>query len=98
MLDVAHFSMMTGDDRALQAEIAALFRDQADQWRGGLRADQQTQFRTAHTVKGAARGIGFWRLAEACEEIENADRAKAVGAVSCALDLLDVAVQELAVY
>jgi HPt (histidine-containing phosphotransfer) domain-containing protein len=98
MLDVGHFNMMTGDDRALQAEIVALFRGQVDQWRTGLRAGQNAQFKTAHTIKGAARGIGLWRLADACETVETVDRAKAGEAIACALALLDVAVEELAVY
>jgi HPt (histidine-containing phosphotransfer) domain-containing protein len=89
---------MTGDDRALQSEIAALFCGQADQWRVGLHADEQTQFKTAHTVKGAARGIGLWRLADACEEIESADGTNTADAVARVLVLLDVAVEELAVY
>jgi HPt (histidine-containing phosphotransfer) domain-containing protein len=78
--DRAHFAMMTGGDAALQAEIVALFKVQAQLWSRLLIPDAPTATWTdaAHTAKGSARGLGLWRLAEACEEAERLGRAGAV--------------------
>ena len=78
--DRQHFAMMTGDDAALQAEIVAIFRVQAALWGRLLIPDAPTCIWTdaAHTVKGSAKGLGLWRLAEACEDAESLGRAGAV--------------------
>jgi HPt (histidine-containing phosphotransfer) domain-containing protein len=72
LFDTSHFKMMTGDDQALQAEIAGLFRGQAERWMGVLVPETPAQLcrDTAHTLKGSARGIGLWALADACAEAE----------------------------
>lgn len=77
VLDLDHFRHMTGDDRALQAEIVALFRGQAQIWRRIIIADApiHTWRDAVHTLKGSARGLGLWRLADACEAAEEATRA-----------------------
>lgn len=78
--DRAHFAMMTGEDAALQAEIIAMFRVQALLWSRLLIPDAPTVTwaDAAHTAKGSAKGLGLWRLAEACEEAERLGRAGAV--------------------
>lgn len=72
VFDADHFRTMTGGDAALQAEVAGLFREQAakalDTLRGGGQAE--TLRIAVHTLKGSARGIGLWALAEACERAE----------------------------
>ncbi|MBI1251589.1 MAG: hypothetical protein GC189_08970 [Alphaproteobacteria bacterium] len=72
ILDRDHFGAMTGDDAALQAEIVALFRAQAELWMRLLVVDApvQTWRDAAHTLKGSARGLGLWALADACERAE----------------------------
>lgn len=72
VLDREHFSHMTGDDAEVQAEIIALFQAQAQLWSRLLIPDAplHTWSDTAHTCKGAARGLGLWRLAQACEAAE----------------------------
>src|SRR5262245_59178811 len=77
ILDTDHFRHMTGDDKALQAEIVALFRGQAQLWRRLIIPDApvHTWRDAVHTLKGSARGLGLWRLAEACEAAENATKA-----------------------
>ncbi len=78
--DRAHFAMMTGDDTALQAEIVAIFRVQAALWGRLLIPDAPTSVwaDAAHTVKGSAKGLGLWRLADVCEDAERLGRAGAV--------------------
>jgi len=80
ILDVDHFRHMTGNDQALQAEIIQLFRAQAELWARLLIPDApvQTWEDAAHTLKGAARGLGLWTLADACEDAEELARAGAV--------------------
>lgn len=72
MIDTDHFAHMTGGDTALQAELMALFSEQADLWGKLLTTDApvHTWRDAAHTIKGSARGLGFWVLAEACETAE----------------------------
>jgi HPt (histidine-containing phosphotransfer) domain-containing protein len=72
LFDRDHFGHMTGQDIALQREILGMFRDQSDLWRRLLIADApvHTWRDAAHTLKGSARGLGFWALAEACETAE----------------------------
>lgn len=77
VLDPDHFSHMTGHDPALQGEILALFRGQAQLWRRLILPDApvQTWRDAVHSLKGSARGLGLWRLAAACADAEDATRA-----------------------
>jgi HPt (histidine-containing phosphotransfer) domain-containing protein len=72
IFDRQHFAHMTGDDRALQSEIIALFRGQAESWTQLLSpANPSAVWRDgAHMMKGSARGLGLWALADACEAAE----------------------------
>lgn len=96
--DRAHFALMTGDDPALQAEILAIFRVQAQLWRRLLIPDAPTVTwaDAAHTAKGSARGLGLWRLAEACEHAERLGRGGAVEGrvVRAALERVQAALDE----
>lgn len=77
ILDTEHFRHMTGGDAALQAEIVMLFRGQAELWQRLIIPDApvHTWRDAVHTLKGSARGLGLWRLAEACEAAEAATKA-----------------------
>lgn len=80
VFDQGHFAMMTADDRSLQVELIHLFRQQAVLWRRLLIPDAPTHTwrDAAHTVKGTARGLGLWALAEACENAETLAKAGAI--------------------
>ncbi len=80
IFDRQHFAHMTGDDDALQVEIVQIFRAQAELWERLLIPDAPTPIwrDAAHTVKGSARGLGLWALAEACEQAEGLGKAGAV--------------------
>lgn len=80
VLDRAHFDHMTGADRALQAEIVALFRSQAEGWVLAS-ADAESWRMAVHTLKGSARGIGLVALAAACEAAEAAPEAQRLAAL-----------------
>lgn len=106
-VDISHFHAMTGGDGELQAEIIGLFRQQAQIWARLLIPDApvQTWKDAAHTLKGSARGLGLWPLAQACADAEllatsgqkdgpaiAAGLAKARAALEEALEALQVAV------
>ena len=95
LLDRAHFAVMTGDDRALQIEIVGLFRDQVAKWRTVLASERPAaEWRAAaHTMKGSARGIGLWPLAEACAAAE-AQKDDDVTAIDAHLQALHAALDD----
>jgi HPt (histidine-containing phosphotransfer) domain-containing protein len=73
VLDEAHLGRMTLGDRHLEREILQIFVRQTAimlERIGG--ADRPLAAASAHTLKGSARGIGAWRIAEAAERIERA--------------------------
>ena len=93
VFDLEHFGHMTGGDRALQSEVVGMFRAQVSDWASVLAPETEPRACRAalHTLKGSARGIGLWGLAEACETAEGAfgtldgDVAAALGDVHAAL-------------
>ncbi len=94
VLDRAHFDHMTGADRALQAEIVALFRTQVDSWNAAFAAGEGWRD-AVHTLKGSARGIGLGELAQACEAAEAADEAASAAALEGVRAALEQALGEL---
>jgi HPt (histidine-containing phosphotransfer) domain-containing protein len=75
-IDLAHLSRYTGGDEALNLEVLTLFVGQAEQLVARLRisldkADLPGWRQTTHTLKGAARGIGAFDLADAAAAAEN---------------------------
>jgi len=91
--DRAHFDHMTGGDAALQAEILDLFRGQAALWTEALASNDNWRS-AAHTIKGSARGIGFWTLADACAAAEQAAPADLGAALDRLREALGVALKE----
>ncbi len=89
-VDLVHLARYTGGDQALNAEILLLFVNQASElvqrMDGVLESgDTKTWKEVAHSLKGAARGIGAFAMADAaaaCEPINPAaDSAGATGAL-----------------
>jgi hypothetical protein len=90
-VDFAHLESFAAGDADLIDEVLSMFREQAalwvrlldpfgphDHWRDG-----------AHTLKGAALGIGAFQLADACDAAERgADGTKTaqLGRIHTALD------------
>jgi HPt (histidine-containing phosphotransfer) domain-containing protein len=70
-IDLAHLARMTMGEPGLEREVLTLFERQA----GMLLARMQSAASPAlaafaHTLKGSARGVGAWRVAEAAELVE----------------------------
>jgi len=79
-VDIAHLSRYTGGDAALNAEVLQLFVDQSAlllrQLQGIVEAqDAQGWKHITHSLKGAARGIGAFGLADVAAEAEPLDPA-----------------------
>lgn len=100
-VDLVHLARYTGGDAALNAEILRLFDMQTSQMVDELRAilasgDVKTWKQITHTLKGAARGVGAFGLADAAAHAEPIDLAQDQDNASEAIDVLkerSVAVQ-----
>jgi HPt (histidine-containing phosphotransfer) domain-containing protein len=95
VIDLAHLARMTLGERSLEAEVLTLFDLQAGVLLARMRDCAPAAVAAfAHTLKGSARGIGAWRVAEAADAVEmNASRANA-GEVAAAVTRLSAAVDE----
>ncbi len=72
IIDFDHLEKYVAGDDMLRDEILEIFSEQVS-----LLLDQFDVFQadeawkdTAHTLKGAARGVGAWGLGKTCEEAE----------------------------
>lgn len=90
-LDLVHLDRHTLGNRDLAREVLGLFARQAEQLRHrlGEEGDPAERARAVHTIKGSARGIGAWKVAEAAETMEAALRGGKAGdasALNAAID------------
>lgn len=76
LFDRAHLGRYTGGDHALEVELVGLMCEQAERCieRMGEAGDAKQFQDAAHTLKGAARGVGAFALASACERAEEASQ------------------------
>lgn len=95
-IDAPHLERMTLGDRALEREILEIFSRQTTlALERIVGAEPALVTAAAHTLKGSARGIGAWRVAEAAERLEGAASALCSQAeVEAAIDGLRAAVIE----
>ena len=77
VFDSAHLAQYTSGDPDLGRELAGLLRDQATRSIAAMQAagDMAAWQAAAHTLKGAARGMGAFALGGACERAEAATQA-----------------------
>lgn len=73
-IDLVHLSKYTLGDRSLEGELLGLFRAQAGLYidRLAAAASPKDWQDAAHSLKGSARGVGAWALAELAERAEKA--------------------------
>jgi HPt (histidine-containing phosphotransfer) domain-containing protein len=91
-IDVQHLGRMTLGEAALEAEVLALFSAQSGELMTRLKIVPPEAPALAHTLKGSARAIGAFRVAEAALGVEAA--IKTEGDVAGAIVLLQQAVEE----
>ena len=73
-LDLDHLSRMTLGDAALEQEVLAMFAAQAIRLRAAMTALPAETGALAHKLKGSARGIGAFAVADAAAGLETAVR------------------------
>jgi len=94
-IDLAHLARYTAGDPGLERELLDLFRDNAEAYLAQLAAADadETWHRAAHTLKGAARGVGAGPIAELAQAAERLVGAQAeAGARAVAVRGLRVAI------
>ena len=72
-VDLVHLARYTLGDRTLEREVLELFCSHSSHQMACLGAavgDADKWREAAHTIKGSARGIGAWKLADVAEEAE----------------------------
>ena len=101
-IDLEHLSRMTLGEASLEREVLQLFGRQAELLVTRMQtAAPAVVAAAAHTLKGSARGIGAWQVADAAEKVELATTAAepeiqaAVARVCSALDDVSAAIAEL---
>jgi hypothetical protein len=73
VIDFAYLESFLAGDVAVIRDVLALFVQQSERWLPGLDSTRPGWREVAHTVKGAALGVGAGALAEACERAEAGD-------------------------
>lgn len=78
VIDIEHLSRYTGGDETLNAEVLRLFETQTTELVGKLRSvlearDAKSWKEVTHSLKGAARGVGAFSLADAAAAAEPID-------------------------
>ena len=71
-IDVEHLKRMTLGDAGLEREVLAMFAGQAVRLIDALAALPPEAADLAHTLKGSARAIGAFHVADAAEALEAA--------------------------
>lgn len=90
-IDEAHLARMTFNDPALEGEVLAMFSRQSQDIVARIAAGAADAAALAHTLKGSARAIGAFAVADAAMDFEEALRA---GSAAAALDALQAAVAD----
>ena len=71
-LDLDHLSRMTLGDAELEQEVLAMFAEQAVRLMAAMAGLPADAGALAHKLKGSARGIGAFAVADAAESLETA--------------------------
>lgn len=69
-IDRQHLERMTLGDPGLEAEVLVLFAGQSRDLAARLAAGPSDAATLVHTLKGSARSIGAFRVADAAQELE----------------------------
>ena len=97
-VDVSVLERMTGGDDAVTEEVLSLFAQQAAIWAPLLDVREDGWKDAAHTLRGAAAGIGAGALAQACAVAEAADKAEAPPLLDRVRDALQTALADVAAW
>ena len=93
-VDFGYLETYAGGDLSLVEEVLGLFQEQTRLWGPMLDGSAEGWRDAAHTLKGAARGIGANELGAACERAE----VEGPGALPGVHAALDAALGDVAAY
>jgi len=90
-VDLVHLSKYTLGNRALEKEVLELFNQQSVIYLKRLAEAENmvVWHQAAHTIKGSAKGIGAWKVAEIAE---NAELLPAESSEACRTEMLETLV------
>lgn len=97
-VDFAYLRRFTMANRGLELEVLGLFIEHAPRYLADLRSagTAKAWHDAAHTLKGAARGVGAWRVARVAENAErlrfDTDADRRAFALDSAEEALDEAI------
>jgi HPt (histidine-containing phosphotransfer) domain-containing protein len=99
-IDLAHLSRMTLGDESLEQEVLAMFSAQSAKLLDMLAALPPEAGALAHTLKGSAKAIGAFAVAEAAGRLEAAlavssDPAEALAELGDAVALAQTAIDAI---
>jgi HPt (histidine-containing phosphotransfer) domain-containing protein len=99
-LDLGHLNRMTLGDTSLEHEVLAMFAAQSVGLIGALAALPADAGALAHTLKGSARAIGAFGVADATESLEalirtGGDTAQALAELSEAVARTRTAIDDI---
>jgi HPt (histidine-containing phosphotransfer) domain-containing protein len=99
-IDIEHLQRMTLGDASLEREVLAMFAAQAASLVGSLATLPAEAGALAHTLKGSARAIGAFAVADAAGELEAAlqhgdDPSEALAGLNDAVALARAAVDAI---
>ena len=97
-VDFAYLEGYAAGDLGLVDEVLELFRQQAAIWSPLISPDTDGWADAVHTLKGAARGVGAGRVAQACEAAEAAGPDLLPLRLEQVRDALEAALADIAAY
>ncbi len=102
-VDLVHLSRYTGGDRSLNAEVLTLFATQSAELLDKLGAaltqsDAKTWRDITHSLKGGARGIGAFPMADMAAEAEETNPAEDQSGATLALHNLKSRAQAVTLF
>ncbi len=97
-VDFAFLENYTMNDASVIEEVLRLFQQQCELWSPLLTTAHEGWRDAAHTLKGAAAGIGAGVLAEKAGEAEKGDEAGAAGRLEKVRTAMNAALHDVAAY
>lgn len=96
-VDLVHLARHTLGNRDLEQEVLRLFLCQSVAFLGRMKRspDREARACAAHTIKGSARGIGAWQVAEYAEAVERDGDDASLDALEHAIDHANAYISDL---
>ncbi|MGE5261456.1 MAG: Hpt domain-containing protein [Actinomycetota bacterium] len=99
-VDLVHLSRYTLGERDLEREVLELFCSQSFRYLDQLRQSPSDQDwkDLIHTLKGSARAVGAWRVAEAAERAEPLSGEALANSRAARIEEIDTSLREADAY